>query len=145
MSTAVLHAAPSSPHVGSIEFGQTHRLRGGWAGTVTIEYDGAIWAIDLDMIDVYLAGMIGFFEEIARPDWCGTTRWRSEFQELSIEAAKANGLVKLAFSIWWSRGDELDNEREGELVVSRDELPQFAARIRELTKLQRDANRLGWS
>lgn len=135
MSTAVLHAVPSSPHAGRIEFGHTRRSRGGWAGTATIDFDGETWAIDLDMIEPYLADMVGFFEEIARPDWSGATRWQSEFQELAIEAAAADGLVELAVSVWWSAADGLDNEREGALVVGRDEMAQFAARLRELTHL----------
>lgn len=140
MSTAVLHAAPSSPHVGRIEFGHTRRSQRGWAGTATIDYDGDTWAIELEMIEPFLADMIGFFDEIARPDWSGPTRWESEFQEVALSATGADGLAKLAFRIWWSRADELDNEREGELLVSREELPVFAEQLRELTQLKRAAN-----
>lgn len=139
MAVAVLHSASSAQHMGRIEFGSTRRARRGWAGTVTVEYDGELWAIDLDMINPYLADMLAFFDEIAEPDWSGRTRWESEFQELAIEAgAGADDQVNLAFSMWWSRGDELDNEREGKLVVRRGELPQFAARLRELATLHRE-------
>jgi hypothetical protein len=120
--------------VGQIELGATSRARQGWAGTATIEYDGEIWAIDLDMIDVYLSDMVGFFDEIATPDWTGPSRWQSEFAELTIEAGGGqDDLVALDIRLWWSRGDELDNEREGLLIVRRDALPQFAHRLRQLT------------
>ncbi len=134
MATAVLRSAPSSPHVGQIEFGATRRARQGWAGTATVEYDGDIWAIDLDMIDVYLSEMVGFFDEIASPDWTGPSQWQSEFAELTIEAQDGqDALVALDVRLWWSRGDELDNEREGQLIVRRNALPQFARQLRELT------------
>ena len=134
VAAAVLHSAPSSPHVGQIEFGATSRARHGWAGTATVEYDGETWAIDLDMIDVYLSEMVGFFDEIASPDWTGPSQWQSEFAELTIEAQDGqDALVALDVRLWWSRGDELDNEREGQLIVRRNALPQFACQLRELT------------
>ena len=120
--------------MGQIELGATSRARQGWAGTATVEYGGDIWAIDLDMIDVYLSHMVGFFDEIAAPDWTGPSRWESEFGELAIEArGERDDLVALDIRLWWSRGDELDNEREGQLIVRRDALPQFAHRLRALT------------
>jgi hypothetical protein len=70
--------------VGQIELGATSRARQGWAGTATVEYDGDIWAIDLDMIDVFVTEMVGFFDEIAAPDWTGPSRWQSEFAELTV-------------------------------------------------------------
>jgi hypothetical protein len=134
VASAVLRSAPSSPHVGQIEFGATRRARQGWAGTATVEYDGDIWAIDLDMIDVFVSDTVGFFDEIAASDWTGQSRWQSEFAELTIEARDVqDDLVALDIRFWWSRGDELDNEREGQLIVRRDALPDFAHRLRELT------------
>ena len=138
MTTAALRSAPSSPHVGQIEFGATRRARRGWAGTATVEYDGETWAIDLDMIDVYLSEMLGFFDEIAAPDWTGPSQWQSEFAELTIDAQDGqDALVALDVRLWWSRGDELDNERYGQLIVRRDVLPQFAHELRELTGRKR--------
>ena len=77
MATAVLRSAPSSQHVGQIEFGATRRARQGWAGTATVEYDGEIWATDLDMIDVFVSDTVGFFDEIAASGWTGPSRWQS--------------------------------------------------------------------
>ncbi len=126
--------------MGQIELGATSRARQGWAGTATVEYDGDIWAIDLDMIDVYLSDMVGFFDEIAAPDWTGPSRWQSEFAELTIEArGERDDVLALDIRLWWSRGDELDNEREGQLIVRRDALPQFAHRLRELTGAKRNS------
>lgn len=120
--------------MGQIELDGTSRARQGWAGTATIEYDGDIWAINLDMIDVYVTDMVAFFDEIAAPDWTGPSRWQSAFAELTVEArSERDDLVALDIRLWWSRGDELDNEREGQLIVRRDALPQFARRLRELT------------
>jgi hypothetical protein len=48
---------------------------------------------------------------------------------------------RITFSLWWSQGDPLDNEREGELQVRADELPVFAAQMRELTGLHGNAER----
>jgi len=61
MPVVVLHSAPSSPHVGSIEFGPTRRGTGGWAGAVNVVSDGEASTIDVDMIDPYLGDLIGFF------------------------------------------------------------------------------------
>jgi hypothetical protein len=134
VATAVLRSAPSSPRVGQLEFGATRRAQQGWAGTATVEYDGDTWAIDLDMIDVYRSEIVEFFDEIAVPGWTGTSRWQSEFAELTIEAQSGqDALVALDVRLWWSRGDELDNEREGQLIVRRDALPQFARQLRKLT------------
>ncbi len=134
MAAAVLRSAPASPHVGQLELGATTRGRSGWAGTATIECDGDIWAIDLDMIDVYLTDMVGFFEEIAEEEWTGRSRWQSEFAELTIEAQSGpEDHVTLDIRGWWSHGDELDNERTCQLIVRSDVLPAFGQRLRELT------------
>jgi uncharacterized protein DUF6228 len=143
VSAAVLHSAPSSPHVGRIEFGQTRRGSGGWAGTATVAYDGEEWGVELDMIDVYTSDMVGFFEEIARErrGWSGVKRWRSEFEELTLEATNpGHAVIELTFSLWWSRGDALDNERQGEVHIRADEVPAFVGQIRELTGLQARRN-----
>jgi hypothetical protein len=77
---------------------------------------------------------VGFFDEIAAPDWTGQSRWQSEFAELTVEARHVqDDLVALDIRFWWSRGDELDNEREGQLIVRRDAQPDFAHRLRALT------------
>ena len=134
MATAVLHSAPASPHVGRIEFASTRRSRNGWAGTATIEFDGELWPIDLDMIGPYVSEMVRFFDDIARPGWTGAATWRSEFAELTVEAqSKADQLVMLTFCVWWKDGDELDNERGGQLLVRAAALPEFVGRLRELT------------
>jgi len=52
VTITVLHSAPSSPHVGRLEFGPTRRGKHGWAGAVSVAYDGDEWTIDIDMIDV---------------------------------------------------------------------------------------------
>jgi hypothetical protein len=128
--------------VGQLEFGPTRRARGGWAGTATIEYDGDRWAVDLDMIDAWVSDMVGFLEEVAQPSWHGSARWESEFAELKLEAeSRPGGLVRLAFSVWWSHRDSLDNERRGELLVRADQIPEFAARVRQLTGLRGPAER----
>lgn len=91
--------------------------------------------IDLDMIDAYLSEMIGFFDEIARPGWTGPSQWQSKSAELTIEGHdREDTHVALHVRLWWSRGDELDSERHGQLIVRRDALPRFARQLRELTR-----------
>jgi hypothetical protein len=129
--------------VGRIELGSTRRARHGWAGTATVEYDGETWAIDLDMIDAYLCDMVGFFDEIAAAKWTGPSSWQSEFSELTIEVRdRRDDLVALDIQLWWSRGAELDNEREAQLLIRRDALPQFAHQLRELTGAEGPHTRL---
>lgn len=143
MAGAVLHSAQASPHSGRIEFGQTSRSRPGWAGVATVEYDGEIWGVELDMIDAYLSDTVGFFEQIGRPGWKGPSRWRSEFDELALNAERTDDqLVSLNFRLWWSRGDPLDNERKGQIFVRASDFPDFAASLRELTGLHGTADRL---
>jgi Family of unknown function (DUF6228) len=142
VTVAVLHSAPASPHVGRIEFSQKDRKKDSWAATVAL--DGEEWRVELDMIGPFVSGMVGFFDEVAREQhgWSGVKRWRSEFSEMTLEARNlGNGLIALTFSLWWSLGDPLDNEREGELHVRADELPAFAARLRELTGVRGSAQR----
>jgi hypothetical protein len=94
------------------------------------------------MIDAYLSDMVGFFEEIARPGWSGSARWQSEFSEVTVEAKHApDDLVRLSVSVWWKDGDELDNERRGELLIRAAEVSNFAAGLRELTGLHGPADR----
>lgn len=84
--------------------------------------------------------MVGFFDEIAAQDRTGPSRWQSEFGELTLEAEGGrDDHVVLDIRLWWSRGDELDDEREGQLIVRRDALPQFAHRLRELTGAKGEA------
>jgi hypothetical protein len=144
MAVAVLHSAPVSPNVGRIEFGPTLRAKGGWAGPATVAHNGEEWAVELDMIDAYTSDMVGFFEEMAqeRRVWGGVKHWSSEYSEITLEAANpGHGVVAISFSLWWSRGDPLDNEREGEPHIRADELPVFAAQIRKLTGLRGEARR----
>jgi hypothetical protein len=145
VTLASLHSASSSPHVGRIEIGPTRRAKGGWAGPVTVVYDGDEWSIELDMIEVYAADMVGFFEEVAheRGSWSGVKSWRSEFDEVELRATNpGNGLVAFRFRLWWAGDDPLDNERAGELHVRADELPVVATRVRQLTELSGEVERL---
>src|SRR3954453_18469752 len=136
MAIATLHAAPSSPHAGRIEFGPSSRRRHGWAGAITVVYDGQEWAVEVDMIDAYVADMVGFFEQLARRSAASVEPWRSEFGEIVLTPATVNRDV-IALRFWLSWGeDELADEPEGELHVPRRALPHFAADIRELTGMQ---------
>ena len=109
---------------------------------MTVEYDGESWGVELDMIDAYTNDMVAFFEEIAASDWNGSAEWRSEFAEIRVVAVSAaDGLTSLAFLLWWSTGDELDNTREGTLHVRTDELPRFAKRLRDLSEVEGPVHR----
>jgi hypothetical protein len=86
------------------------------------------------MIGPYAPKWWGSFDEIARPEWAGEGRWQSEFGELTVEVeSRPDQLTALTLSVWSRDGDELDNERGGQLLVRAAELPEFAARLRELT------------
>jgi hypothetical protein len=104
---------------------------------VIVECDGESWGVELDMIDAYTNDMVAFFEEISAPAWNGSAEWTSEFAEISVTAQRTpDGLTSLAFSLWWNKGDELDNTRDGTLHVRTEELPEFAKRLRDLTEVK---------
>jgi hypothetical protein len=78
---AVLRTTPSSPHIGRIEFSNPRRESGYFVCTGTLESDGEEWSVDIEMIDVYMTDMLGFFSDMARHvrGWWGVMSWESEF------------------------------------------------------------------
>src|ERR671937_6592 len=90
MQQPTLYSAPSSPHVGRIEFarGRQDATRGSFQCTGTFAIDGEEWSVELEVIDPYRADMLGFFEELAAgtAGWLGVKAWESEFAEMALAA-----------------------------------------------------------
>lgn len=63
----ILRTAPSSPTFGSIGFSGSPRAGGGdFKCLATVEADSQTYQVELEMLDAYRRGMLGFFEGLGR-------------------------------------------------------------------------------
>lgn len=140
-SHAALFSSATSPHVGRIEFSESSgaRSRSDFKCLATFAMDGEEWSVPLDMISVFRADMLGFFEELgAEADgWDGVKEWRSEFHEMNIQATNpGQGDAVLDVHLW-----PPEEEHQGTIHVRADELAKFADRMRAFLRMPEGGSR----
>ena len=137
---AALHSAPSSPHVGRIEFScpRGAASRGYFACVETLELDGEERSVDVEMIGPYRADMLGFFEELAEQaaGWSGEKPWESESAEMRVTARNSGDGVTI-LEVWIRQPPTYEEEHKGILHVRSGELPRFDDRIRAFLRMER--------
>jgi hypothetical protein len=132
---ATVRTASSSTTVGLLRFaGRSHRGGGDLRCTATLEADGEVDEVDLEMIDAYRRMMLSFFEEVAelgRRDWSGEQTWQSESAELSVSAAPA-GEDELTLDVVMRWPPNYETTRSAQLVVTRPSFEAFVGDLRGL-------------
>ena len=136
---AALRTAPTSPVVGEIVFSRGELHRGYFSCTASVEANGEVWTVDLEMIEPYRADMLGFFEEIARSarrGWEGGTRWESEYSEFHLDAyAKGDGEVALDVYMRWP--PTYDEERQTRMMFAVEAVERYGERMRGFLRMER--------
>jgi len=105
-----------------------------FAAPATLEADGEVYEVDVEMIDAYRRMMLSFFEEVAelaRGDWSGERVWQSESAALSVSAAAAGG-DELTLDVVMRWPPNYDTTRSAQLRVTRTSFEAFVGDLRGL-------------
>jgi hypothetical protein len=141
---AAIFSSAASPHVGRIEFSEPSgaRSRGYFKCLATLEIDGEEWSVPLEMISVFRADMLGFFEELGAEaeGWDGVKEWRSEFDEMNIQATNS-GEADAILDVHLQWPPEYEKEQTGTIHVRADELTKFAERMRAFLRMPEGGSR----
>ena len=132
MQRVTLFSDASSPHLGRIEFSEPNFHRGYFTCTAAFEIDGEESLVTLEMIEMFRADTVGFFDEMAAEakGWDGAKRWESEFSQLQFDVENpGNGVAVFKVCVQWA--PEYEVERRGVLHVSADDLPRAAEQLRQ--------------
>lgn len=124
---------------GWFAFESVEPRRGYTVCTLAITLDGEERRIELDQITVYVADMLGFFEDLASSASSSppsVTTWESEFAEARVIATRQGEHVRFDIDLWWPPKAG-GGSWQGQMLFEARRLGHFVDVLRRLLKIER--------